>query len=334
MPDISLLVVLVLALALFFDFTNGWNDSANAIATVVATRVLKPLHAVLLAAALNLAGAFAFTGVAKTIFKGIADPSRMSDLYVVAAILIGAIAWNTLMTLLGLPISASHALIGGIVGAAYAYGGAGVLVAKGIYMTLLAMLVSPAIGIAAAYVLMRLLNAAFARVPHSRVRKTFGWLQLLSVSFMSFSHGTNDAQKTMGIMMMALTIGGLAHTGSDIPAWVKVSAGLAIAIGTAVGGWKVVKTMGLRLSKLEPIHGFAAETAAATILTTVSKLGIPVSSTHTITGSIIGVGLSRGLSSVRWGVAGKIVYAWVLTLPGTAVLSFVVYEAIRWLRQF
>lgn len=329
MVDVFVLTVIVIAMALIFDFTNGWNDSANAIATVVATRVMKPLHAVLLAAVLNMVGAFAFTAVAKMIYSGFVNPGEIDNLYVVMALLVGSILWNVVMTLLGLPISASHSLIGGILGAAVAYGGFGILIVGGIVKVLVAMLVSPLLGALLALLLMKLLNRIVANRPPSKVKKAFGILQIVSVSFMAFSHGTNDAQKAMGIIMMALVIGGYAAADADIPLWVIASAGFMIALGTAMGGWKVIKTLGMRLSKLEPIHGFAAETAAAAILTTVSRIGVPVSSTHTITGAIIGVGLSRRVKSVRWGIAGKIVYAWIFTLPGTAVLAFLTYKLIE-----
>ncbi|GIQ67595.1 inorganic phosphate transporter [Xylanibacillus composti] len=325
----SLLVIIVIIMALVFDFTNGWNDSANAIATVVGTRVLKPLPAVLLAAVLNLAGAFAFTAVAKMISQGIVDPQHIT-LYVVVALLAGSITWNILMTLIGMPISASHSLIGGIIGAAVAHGGFGILIMSGVQKVLIAMLVSPIIGAVLAYLIMKLLLIIVGGVQPSKVKKSFGILQLVSVSWMAFSHGSSDAQKAMGIIMMALVAGGVGGITMDdpIPFWVITSCGLAIAFGTAIGGWKVIKTLGMRLSKLEPIHGFAAETAAAMILTTVSKIGIPVSSTHTITGAIIGVGMTGRLSSVRWGIAGKIVSAWIFTLPGTALIAFLSYKLL------
>ncbi len=326
MHDGLILIILVVFLALLFDFTNGWNDSANAVATIIATRVLKPAYAVALAAVLNLAGAFAFTAVARMIGEGIIDP-HLINLQVVIAILIGGIFWNVLMTLMGLPVSASHALIGGIVGAAAAFGGFDMLIAGGIYKVLVAMLISPIIGAMLSFLLMKLLQFLFAKGSPSKVKQLFSNLQLLSVSFMSFSHGTSDAQKAMGVIMMGLVSGGyVASMDKTIPAWVILSCGLAMGLGTAFGGRKVITTMGMKLSKLEPIHGFSAETSAALILTFVARLGIPVSSTHTITGSIIGVGMANRASSVRWGIAGKIVYAWIFTLPGTALVSFLVYK--------
>jgi len=328
MLDATALIILVVALALIFDFTNGWNDSANAIATVVATRVLKPLTAVLLAAFFNLVGALAFEAVAKTIGGGLVDPSNIT-LVVIVAILIGGIIWNTAMTLIGMPISASHSLIGGIIGAAVAHGGFSIIIAGGVCKVILAMLVSPLLGASLSLLLMKMFNLICARRSPSKVKRMFGRLQLFSVSFLAFSHGSSDAQKAMGIIMMGLVAGQfIGGMDEPIPLWVKLSCAFMIAAGTAIGGWKVIRTMGMRLSKLESIHGFAAETASAIILTTVAKIGVPVSSTHTITGAIIGVGLSQRFKSVRWGVAGKIVYAWIFTLPGTAVISFLTYKLL------
>ncbi|CAM3397228.1 inorganic phosphate transporter [Marinicrinis lubricantis] len=329
---LSLIVIIIIVLALLFDFTNGWNDSANAIATVVGTRVLKPYQAVLLAAVLNLVGAFAFTAVAKMISKGIVNPDSIT-LLVVVSLLIASIIWNIIMTMVGMPISASHSLIGAMVGASVSYGGFDVLVSGGLIKVLIGLLVSPVLGALFAFVIMKILQLIAGNLSPSKVKRSFNILQLLSVSFMAFSHGASDAQKAMGIIMLALVagnVGGLTME-SDIPFWVITSCGLAIALGTAIGGKKVIATMGTKLTKLESIHGFAAETAAAIILTGVAKIGLPVSSTHTITGSIIGVGLSNRVNSVRWNVAGKIVYAWVLTLPGTAIMAFLIYQLLQFL---
>ncbi|HEX7057062.1 MAG TPA: inorganic phosphate transporter [Bacilli bacterium] len=329
MLDGMALIVLIVILALLFDFTNGWNDSANAIATIIATRGLKPIYAVLLAAVLNLVGAFAFTAVAKMIGGGIIKSEGIT-LAVVVAILVGGIIWNTGMTLIGMPISASHALIGGIIGAGVAHGGFQLIIASGVYKVLLAMLFSPVIGAFLSFLLMKIFNFIFANYSPSKVKKLFRRLQLLSVSWLAFSHGTSDAQKSMGIIMMGLVAGGyVASMDEPIPFWVILACGLAMALGTAIGGKKVITTMGMRLSKLEPINGFSAEVATSLILTFVARIGIPVSSTHTITGSVIGVGLANRVNSVRWGLAGKIVYAWVFTLPGTAIISFLVYKLLQ-----
>jgi len=326
MLDPMVLLVLVVVLALFFDFTNGWNDSANAIATVVGTRTLTPMKAVILAAILNLAGAFFSTAVAKTIGGDIVDPHGVTQLVIVATLIVATL-WNAVMTLLGLPISASHALFGSLIGAAVAYSGIDVLQTKGLTKIFLAMILSPLLGGVLAYVLMKLIKNLFANVSPSRVKRIFRPLQIFSASFMAFSHGTSDAQKAMGIITLALVAGGVQDS-LEVPFWVILASGLAMATGTAAGGWRVIKTMGLRLSHLETPHGFAAETAASLLLTTVAKIGIPVSTTHTITGAIVGVGAAERLRSVRWGIAGKILYAWIFTLPCTAVAGFVVYKLL------
>ena len=327
MLDPTVLIVLVVVLALIFDFTNGWNDSANAIATVIGTRALTPFKALMLAAVLNLAGAFFSTAVAKTIGEDIVDPNHVTQMVIIAT-LVAAIIWNTVMTLMGLPISASHGLIGSLIGAAVAYKGIAILKLGGILEILIAMLVSPLLGAFLAWVLMKLIRDLFRNTAPSKVKRIFRPLQILSASFMAFSHGTSDAQKAMGIITLALFAGGFTDN-MEVPFWVIVSAGLAMALGTAIGGWRVIKTLGMRLNHLSTPQGFAAETAAAALLATIAKVGIPVSTTHTITGSIIGVGATERVKSVRWGVAGKIVYAWVFTLPGTAVMSWLIYQVLR-----
>jgi PiT family inorganic phosphate transporter len=327
MPDPMWLVVLVVILALIFDFTNGRNDAANAIATVVSTRTLSPLQALLLSAVLNLAGAFFSTALAKTIGKDIVDPKGIT-LLVIVATLLAAILWNTAMGIMGLPISSSHALIGSLVGAAIANNGWDVLRVKGIFTILIALLVSPLLGGVLGYAIMKLIRGVFAETSPSKVKKWFRPMQIVSASFMSFSHGTSDAQKAMGIITLALFTSGYLSS-LEVPTWVMISAGLAMAIGTAAGGWRIIQTMGDRLSRLETPHGFSAETAAALILTTVAKIGVPVSSTHTITGAIIGVGAAERIRSVRWSIAGNLISAWVLTRPGTAVMGFILYYILR-----
>lgn len=323
MPEPGWLIFAVVVFALLFDFTNGWNDAANAVATVVSTRVLSPLAAVALSAVLNVVGAFAFTAVAKAIAKDIVDPKQTTQLLVLAA-LCGGIAWNTWMTFLGLPISASHALIGGMVGAGLAHGGLAVIKMAGMKKVLLAMLISPAVGFFVGWLLMKFLYRLAGDWHPAAVNRHFRWLQLISVSYMSFTHGTNDAQKVMGIVTLALVAGGYLPA-AEVPAWVKISAALVMGLGTMVGGWKVIKTLGMRMLHLQPIHGFAAETGASMVLTATAHLGVPVSTTHTITGSILGVGASGRLSAVRWGIAGKILFAWLFTLPGSATIAFVTH---------
>lgn len=327
MPDWLIWVVVISAL--LFDFTNGWNDAANSIATVVSTRVLSPLQAVGLAAMLNVVGAFYSDAVAKTIGGGLVDPHQVNQLVVLAALAAG-IAWNSAMTFIGLPISASHALIGGLVGAAVAKGGWAIVNSRGIGTVLLAMLLSPLLGGMLGFIVMKIINTLMANRSPASVSRWFKRLQLLSVAFVSFSHGSGDAQKVMGIVTLALFSGGYLTTLS-VPVWVVIAAATAMGLGTMIGGWGVIKTLGMKVLRLQPVHGFAAETAAATFLTIAARIGIPVSSTHTITGSIIGVGLARRAGAVRWGVANKIVYAWVFTLPGCALFSYLAYHGLQWL---
>lgn len=317
------IIVLIVILALLFDISNGWNDSANAIATVVSTRVLSPLQAVLLAASMNIAGAFFSTAVAKTIGKGIVDPSAVTQA-VVAAALSSGFLWNSLMTVIGMPVSASHALIGGIIGAAVAHGGYGLLNIGGIAKIFSALLTSPLIGIVFGYLLMKLITKAFCNMSPGILNKHFGRLQLISSGFMAFSHGSNDAQKVMGVITLALVSGGYLKS-LDVPLWVIGICALAMGIGTAAGGWKVIKTLGVQMLKLQPVHGFAAETSATVVILGASLFGFPVSTTHVITTSIMGVGATNRLSAVRWGIASKIMLAWIFTLPMCALFSWLLY---------
>ena len=326
MPELSGMLLLVVVLALLFDFTNGWHDSANAIATVVSTRVLSPMTAVLLAGALNVAGAFMSTAVAKMIGKGIVDPSAVTQ-GVVAAALAGAILWNLCTLLLGLPTSSSHALIGGLVGASVLHGGWETVKFSGLRSVLEAMLISPLCGFAVGLALMVAITWLFFRAQRGFANSLFSRLQLVSASFMAFSHGANDAQKAMGIITLALLSAGQL-TSADVPTWVVVSCATAMGLGTASGGWRIVRTLGTRIVKLEPVHGFAAETSAAAVLMVTAHIGLPVSTTHTITSSVMGVGAVKRLSAVRWGVTARIVYAWVFTLPGAALAAMLIYMGI------
>jgi inorganic phosphate transporter, PiT family len=324
MPDWVIWVTV--AAALLFDFTNGWNDAANSIATVVSTRVLTPMKAVALAAVLNVAGAFFSEAVAHTIGTGLVDPAQVTPVVVLAALLTG-IAWNTVMTLAGMPISASHALIGGLIGAAVAKGGWAILYTGGITTVLIAMLLSPVLGGLFGWLVMKVINTLLRNVAPAAVTNWFKRLQMLSVAFVSFSHGSGDAQKVMGIITLALFSGGYIAD-IAVPTWVVFAAAAAMGLGTLVGGRAVIKTLGMKMMRLQPVHGFAAETAAATFLTIAANIGIPVSSTHTITGSIIGVGMAKRAGAVRWGIANKILYAWVLTLPGCAAASWLIYRLL------
>jgi PiT family inorganic phosphate transporter len=324
MLDILLIIIF---LAILFDISNGWNDSANAIATVVSTKVLTPLAAVTMAAVMNIIGAFLTTAVAKTIGKGIVDPTAVTDLVIMAA-LASAFLWNTIMTLFGLPVSASHALVGGIIGAAAAYGGFGILNSEGITKIFTALIVSPFLGILIGFGFMKLILKIFGGMAPGTINKHFGKLQIMSSAFMAFGHGSNDAQKVMGIITMALLSRGTIST-LEVPVWVIFTAALAMGIGTFMGGWKVIKTIGMKMLKLQPIHGFAAETSATMIIIGASHFGLPVSTTHVISTAIMGVGATQRLSAVRWGVAGKIIMAWVLTLPVCIVLAWIIVRLLE-----
>ena len=330
MFDVPVLLALIVLVALIFDFTNGAHDCANAIATVVSTKVVTPRFAVAAAAALNLGGALLGTEVAKTLGGGIVLPEVVQGSHVlVLAALVGAIAWNCITWYFGIPSSSSHALIGGLIGAAVGQGGLATLNMGGIVnKVLLPLVLSPLSGFAAGFLIMWLIYWICARIARGKVNAAFRRLQLLSAGFMATSHGLNDAQKTMGIVTLALLIFGKVDS-VEVPLWVKLSCALAMALGTAVGGWKIVKTMGHRIFKLEPVHGFAAE-GAALVISGASMLGAPVSTTHTISACIFGVGSSKRLSAVRWGVAGQLVTAWVLTLPASALVGFISY----WLLHF
>ncbi len=323
MPDLTGFLLLTVVLALLFDFSNGWHDCANAVATVVSTRVMSPLAAVMWAGVLNVAGAFFSTAVAKMIGGGIVFPEFITSV-VVGAALAGAILWNLVTLLLGLPTSSSHALIGALVGSAVAHGGWSVVQFKGLRAILEAMILSPLFGFLMGLLIMVAVSWSFFNVQRGVAQKVFSRLQLLSASFMAFSHGSNDAQKAMGIITLALVASGQL-TSSDVPTWVVVSCALAMGAGTMVGGRRIMRTLGMRIVKLDPVHGFAAETGAASVLLFTAHFGLPVSTTHTITSSILGVGATKRLSAVRWGVTTKILSAWVFTMPGAGVLGALVY---------
>ncbi|MEW6059142.1 MAG: inorganic phosphate transporter [Actinomycetota bacterium] len=324
---------IVLALAYFFEFANGWTDAPNSIATVVSTRVLKPHYAVIMAATLNLVGALSGTAVAKTIGENILDP-RFVSLETVAAAVLAASIWALGAQYFGLPSSESHALVAGLLGAGFAVGGLVPLRWKGTQASLIGLVTSPIGGFIGGFLLMLLIYWAFRRVRRPVVSRIFGKAQVFSAAFMAFSHGTNDAQKTMGIIALALVLnragtGAGAGTELDIPLWVIVSCALVMGAGTMIGGWRVVRTIGLRMTKLEPVHGFAAETGAALVITTAARFGMPVSTTHAIGSSIMGVGATRRLSAVRWGVAGQVVMAWILTWPSCMVMGFLIEKLFR-----
>jgi PiT family inorganic phosphate transporter len=320
-----LVIILIILVALVFDYINGFHDAANSIATVVSTRVLKPYQAVIMAAFFNFAALFVFhLSVATTIGRGIVDQGIV-DHYLVFGALVGAIAWNLITWYYGIPSSSSHALIGGLVGAAVAKAGTWALVPAGILKTCAFILIAPLMGMLLGALLMLLVSWLFVRSTPSRVDRWFRRLQLVSASLYSLGHGGNDAQKTAGIIWMLLIAAGYLGAKDPIPIWVVIACYVTIALGTAFGGWRIVKTMGQRITKLKPVGGFCAETGGAATLFLATGFGIPVSTTHTITGAIVGVGAAQSTSAVRWGVAGNIVWAWVLTIPCSAFIA-----AIAW----
>ena len=321
-------VIFIILVALVFDFLNGFHDAANSIATVVSTRVLTPRLAIVWAAFFNFVAAFGFgVKVATTLGKGVVDPAAI-DRWVVLGGLTGAIVWNLVTWWLGLPVSSSHALIGGLAGAAVVHSGFSVLLPKGLGKILLFIVLSPLIGLALGFLMMLLLLWLHRYSLPSVVDRRFRRLQLVSAAFYSLGHGTNDAQKTMGIITILLFTSGYMKE-FHVPMWVILICHAAIAAGTLMGGWRIVKTMGMRITKLRPIGGFSAETAGAFTILGASLWGIPVSTTHTITGAIMGVGATHRLSAVRWGVARQIVWAWVLTIPISAAISAGTYLLIR-----
>jgi PiT family inorganic phosphate transporter len=319
-------VMLLVLIALLFDFMNGFHDAANSIATVVSTGVLKPGQAVLFAAFFNFVALFVFKlSVAATIGKGIVQPGIV-DVHVVFGALVGAITWNVLTWWYGIPSSSSHALIGGIVGAVIAKSGASVLIASGVLKTVLFIFVSPMLGFLLGSLMMIIVAWTFRRATPLKVDRWFRRLQLVSASAYSLGHGGNDAQKTIGIIWLLLIATGYSSASDALtPTWTIVSCYAAIALGTMFGGWRIVKTMGQRITRLKPVGGFCAETGGALTLFLATALGIPVSTTHTITGAIVGVGTTRSASAVRWGVAGNIVWAWIFTIPASAFVAPVAY---------
>jgi inorganic phosphate transporter, PiT family len=326
-PDqLTIALVVVLGLAVLFDYINGFHDTANAIATSVSTRALRPEHAILMSATANFVGALTGTAVAKTIASGLADtPGGTEGQTIVAAALVGATAWNLLTWRLGIPSSSSHALIGGLLGAVIVSVGAQAIKLDGVRdKVLIPLIASPIAGIVIGFLVMVVLLNVFQHANPRRLNDRFRRLQVLSAAYMAFSHGSNDAQKTMGIMTLALFTAGVIPT-TDIPLWVILLAATAISLGTAAGGWRIIRTMGQKVVKLDPVHGFAAETTAATIIFTASHFGMPVSTTHVISSAIIGVGASDRLSAVRWGIAGNIAIAWVLTIPASGIAAAIAF---------
>jgi PiT family inorganic phosphate transporter len=324
------LVVVIVALALGFDFINGFHDTANAIATSVSTRALTPRRAIILASVMNLVGALMFTGVAKTIGKDIANPLQLEHgLTVVIATLLASIIWNLITWWYGIPSSSSHALIGALAGAAIASEGFDGIQYAGFTKIVMGLILSPIIAFAIGFVIMFILKHVFANSSPHHVNKVFRSGQVLTAAFQSFTHGTNDAQKAMGIIMMAL-VAARIETDMDnpIPLWVKLSAATAMALGTSIGGWKIIKTMGTKIFKIEPINGFSADLSSASVILGATMTGFPVSTTHAITSSILGVGSAKKFSSVKWSMAGRIVMTWVITIPVVGALSMLIYYVL------
>ena len=316
------LAVGAIIIALFFDFVNGFHDAANSIATVVGTRVLRPLQAVSLAAAANFIGPFIFgVAVATTIGKGIINPDFVT-IYIIIGALIGAIIWDLITWLLGLPSSSSHALVGGVLGAGIAGAGTHAIIFGGLEKVAIGIVVSPIVGLITAFLLATLIITIFAKKKPGIVNSVFGRLQLISSTYFSLTHGANDGQKTMGIIALILLTEGII-TSFEVPFYVILMAALAISIGTFLGGWRIVKTMAVKITQLKPYQGFAAETGGASILAVLAWLGIPASTTHAISGAIMGAGAVKRMSAVRWGIGKRIVWAWIITIPASAAVAYV-----------
>lgn len=327
MPGISLGLALVLLLILAAEFVNGWTDAPNAIATVVSTRSLSPFQAVAMAAVLNLVGVLSGTAVAATIGKDIID-TRAVDLTTVGGAMVGIVLWSSLAARWGIPTSESHALVAGLAGAGLATAGPGVLLWVGWKKVLLGLVFSTFLGFFGGLLVITAIYWIFRRAVPGKVRGTFRWLQVFSSAFMAFSHGSNDGQKFMGTFTMALVLGNVLHS-FEIPTWVIFLCAAVMALGTFTGGWRIIRTLGMKITKLEPHQGFAAEMAAASTITLASRLGIPLSTTHTISTAIVGVGAARGVSAVRWGVTVQLVTAWILTFPICAAIAWLVVKIAR-----
>ncbi len=328
MPDLILLLTIIVA-ALVYDFFNGFNDCANAIATTVSTRALSPRHAIILARTLNFFGALSHTAVAATIGKGVIDPKYV-DLPLVLTALIGASAWTAFSSFSGIPVSVSHSLVGGLLGAGLVAAGFKIVVLQGIKKITIAMLVSPILGFLGGMLLIIIISWVFKDSAPRKLNRHFRHLQILSAAWMSFSHGMNDAQNAMGIITMALISYGAIAT-FKVPLWVMLACATAMGLGTSMGGWKVIKTMGSKVFKLQPVHGFSAETSAAAVIAGMSLFGVPISTTHVISTAIMGSGSSQRLSAVRWGLVKNITIAWIITIPASAAVAALLYFITRFL---
>ncbi|WP_059050651.1 inorganic phosphate transporter [Paenibacillus senegalimassiliensis] len=327
--DTSLLIILiVIFLALAFDFINGFHDTANAIATSVSTRALKPRTAIMMAAVMNFLGAIMFTGVAKTIGGSVADPAKLDNgLEILVATLLSAIIWNLITWWFGIPSSSSHALIGSLAGAVYVGAGSEKLNWSGFKTIIEGLIFSPLLAFGLGFIVMMILKWIFARRSPHTVNKGFRSMQILTAALQSFTHGTNDAQKAMGIITFALVTAGFQDH-MEVPLWVKLSAATAMALGTSIGGWKIIKTMGTKIFKIEPINGFASDISAASVIFGATLFHLPVSTTHAITSAILGVGSAKRFSAVRWSMAGRIVIAWVITIPIVFLMAGGIYKLL------
>lgn len=329
MDNLTLSLFFIVVLGFVFDYINGFHDTANAIAASISTRALTPRRAVLMVATLNFVGALYSTGVARTIAEDIINAQDVTSELMIAA-LIGAISWNLLTWYFGIPSSSSHAIIGGIIGAGIAKAGIGILQLAGIKKIILALILSPVIGFVLGYIIMSILYFIFRDKSPSKINNNFRKLQVLSASFLAFNHGSNDAQKSMGIITLALVAAGFQTT-MDVPLWVKMGCATAIALGTAVGGWRIIHTLSGKIFKIEPINGFAADMSSSIVIWTATALPglqLPISTTHVVSGSIMGVGAAKRISAVRWGVAQQMVTAWLLTIPCTALASALIFSLI------
>lgn len=329
MDTVLILTILVVIFALGFDFINGFHDTANAIATSVSTKALTPRRAIMLAATMNFIGALTFTGVAKTITKDIVDPFALENgSVVILAALISAIAWNLITWYYGIPSSSSHALIGSIAGAAISAAGVGILNYAGFLKILQSLVISPFLALAVGFIVMSIFAFIFKNFNLSKTNKGFRTMQIATAALQSYTHGTNDAQKAMGIITMALIAGGF-QTSTDIPMWVRISAAVAMGIGTSVGGWKIIKTVGGKIMKIRPVNGAAADLSSAMVIFGATMLHLPVSTTHVISSAIMGVGSAQRVKGVKWGVAQRIVLTWIITLPISAVIAGLVYQVLN-----
>ena len=327
--DQHIIIIAVVILALSFDFINGFHDTANSIATSISTKALKPAYAIMLAASMNLLGALVFTGVAKTVGGKVANPANIEHgVYVVAAALVAAIAWNLFTWYYGIPSSSSHALIGSLAGAVIAAAGFSAVNLAGFLSIIESLILSPLLAFTVGYIIMSIIRVIFANFSPHKINAKFRSLQILTAAFQSFSHGTNDAQKTMGIITFALVAGGY-QSSVEVQTWVKVSAAVAMALGTSVGGWRIIKTIGTKIIKFEPASGFAADLSSALVIISATLIQLPVSTTHVISSAIMGVGSAKRFSAVQWGTAVTMVSAWVITLPVTMVLAGITFLLVK-----